>query len=157
MMVEMSSTTSLSPSQDRAALERASKKCPPRMVYLFPNVEGADSAPRHRSARLSTSSCKSDATCIISTICASRVCVGRTTAASLASVVTGGVEDSDKEGACREGGDDGGGLGGRGETRERTEAKDVVWSGVETSLLAIERDIGIVFKGSWWGDGCGSG
>jgi hypothetical protein len=24
---------------------------------------------------------------------------------------------------------------------------------VETSLLAFERDIGIDFKGSWWGDG----
>ena len=65
----------------------------------------------------------------------------------------GGIEDSNEEGAHREGGDDGGGLGGRGETREKTEAKDAVWSGVETSLLAIERDIGIVFKGSWRGDG----
>ena len=79
------------------------------------------------------------------------------TAASSVSVVTGGVKDSDKEGAHHEGGDDGGGLGRCGEMREKTEAKDAVWSGVETSLLAIERDIGIVFKGSWWGAGCGSG
>jgi len=66
------------------------------------------------------------------------------------SVVTGGIEDSDEEGAHCKGRDDGGGLGRYGEMREKTEVKDAVWSRVETSLLAIEHDIGDVFKGSFF-------
>src|SRR6266851_2508023 len=124
MTLAMSSTTSLSPRRESAALARPSKKSPPRMVYLFPNAAGADGAPRRRSARSITSSCNSDATCIISTICASRVCVG-----SGATSCASAREDSDEAGR-RDGGEDGGGLGGRGGTREKTEAKEAVWSGM---------------------------
>ena len=117
----MSSTTSLSPRRESAALARPRRKSPPRMAYLLPKAAGADAAPRRRSAWSITSSCRSDATWIISTICASRVCVGR---GEQSCARLGNSE------VARSGGGVSARLGESGGTREKTEAKEAVWSGM---------------------------
>ena len=68
MMLEINSTTSLSPSLESAVLALPSKKSPPRMASLLPKAAGAEGEPRRRSDLSMTSSWRRDATCIISTI-----------------------------------------------------------------------------------------
>ena len=84
----MSSATSLSSSCERAAETRPRAKFLPRTEILFPNAAEAEGTPRRRADVSITSSCSSEAVCIIlrfghSTIWARRNCVGSTVFASV--------------------------------------------------------------------------
>ncbi|PIL31501.1 hypothetical protein GSI_06203 [Ganoderma sinense ZZ0214-1] len=121
MTLAISSTTSFSPSRESAALVRPRRKSPASTDSLFPNAAGAEAVPL-RSGDLSiTSSCRSDATWIISTICARRTCVGRRAsgAATVGTASAGG-----------NGGGAGGWCGRCGGWREKDVWNDAVWSGM---------------------------
>lgn len=120
MTLAMSSTTSLSPRRDKAALVLPRRKSPASTDNLFPKAAGADAAPLRSDDLSITSSCNKDATWIISTICARRICVGRRVGVAVNLGISSGV--------C--GGGDGGTCGGRGGCREKTSENDAVWSDI---------------------------
>ena len=112
-----SSTTSFSPSLDRAVLARPKRKSPPRIESLFP-PKGSDEFCA--LLELLILSCRREAICIISTICASRICVGRRMGGDIREGLTEGSVDGN-----------GGGNGrGVGRCTWNTLSNDAVLSGI---------------------------